>query len=110
MITDFESKAQRTAAGYAPQDAEDLAEWVKERVLIPAEELSTLLADASWDVPDDVTRIARGSEAWLVHDEDAAHIERTLLGRTGHAGRSRGSQGRLAAVHGVHPVLRSTHP
>lgn len=83
VIADFESKAQRTAAGYAPQDAEDLAEWVKERVLIPAGELSTLLADATWDVPDDVTRIARGSGAWLVHDEDAAHIERTLLGRTG---------------------------
>ncbi len=82
VIADFESKALRTAPGYAPQDAEDLAEWVKERVLIPEAESSALLADASWDMPDEVIRMARGSGTWLVHAEDAAHIETTLFGKT----------------------------
>ncbi len=81
VIADFESKAQRTAPGYAPQDAEDLAEWVKERVLMPEAELSAPSADAPRDLPDEIIRVARGSETWLVHAEDAGHIERTLLGR-----------------------------
>ena len=61
-IADFESKAQRTAAGYAPQDADDLAEWVKERVLIPEAEVSALVANLSGDMPDAIVRIARGSD------------------------------------------------
>ena len=82
-IADFESKAQRTAAGYAPQDAGDLAEWVKERVLIPEAEVSTLVANPRWDIPDEIIRIARGRDAWFVHAEDAAHIERMLFGASG---------------------------
>ena len=81
VIADFESKAQRTAPGYAPQDAQDLAEWVKERVLIPAAELSALVADVAWEKPDEIVRIARGREAWFVHAEDVAHVERELFGK-----------------------------
>ena len=78
VIDDFESKAQRSAPGYAPQDAEDLAEWVKERVLIPAPELSALTADVPWDMPDGILRIRRGGNHWFIHAEDAAHIEHAL--------------------------------
>ena len=111
-ITDFESKAQRTAPGYAPQDTDDLAEWVKERVLIPAEELSALVANLPWDMPEAIIRITRGSDfmrgvppraalsceglprapglkapaSWFVHAEDAAHIERMIFGATGAPG------------------------
>lgn len=80
VIADFESKAQRTAPGYAPHDAEDLAEWVKERVLIPAAELSALVENVSWEMPDEIVRIGRGRGTSFVHAEDAAHIERTLFG------------------------------
>ena len=97
VIDDFESKVQRTAAGYAPQDADDLAEWVKERVLIPAAELAALVADAPWDMPDEIVRIdgetdfmregtPRTARTWVVHAEDAAHIESTLLGSSGISG------------------------
>ena len=85
-ITDFESKAQRTAPGYAPQDADDLAEWVKERVLIPAAELPALGANLSGDMPDAIIRVARGRDSWFVHAEDAAHIERMLFGTSGAPG------------------------
>ena len=80
VIADFESKAQRTAPGYAPQDAEDLAEWVKERVLIPAPELATLTANVSWDMPEGIRGITRGGDSWFVHAEDAGHVERALSG------------------------------
>lgn len=43
VIRDFEAKAQRTAPGYAPQDALELVEWVKERLLIPRDEWLRLL-------------------------------------------------------------------
>ena len=83
VIADFESKAQRTAPGYAPRDAEDLAEWVKERVLIPAAELSALVPNISWDMPDRIVRIVDKTRQWCVHAEDVAHIEHTLLGVSG---------------------------
>ena len=51
-----------TAAGYAPQDADDLAEWVKERVLIPARGVLVTCANLSGDMPDAIVRIARGSD------------------------------------------------
>ncbi|MBW8888379.1 MAG: DEAD/DEAH box helicase [Fibrobacteres bacterium] len=44
IIGEFEAKSQRLAPGYAPQSAEELVEWAKERVLIPWEEWRALLA------------------------------------------------------------------
>ena len=38
VIADFESRAQRTRAGYVPDGDAELSEWVKERVAIPASE------------------------------------------------------------------------
>jgi ATP-dependent Lhr-like helicase len=43
VIADFEAKAQRLAPGYAPQDASELVEWAKERLLIPWAEWLRLL-------------------------------------------------------------------
>ena len=43
VIADFEAKAQRLAPGYAPQDASELVEWAKERLLIPWTEWLRLL-------------------------------------------------------------------
>jgi ATP-dependent Lhr-like helicase len=45
VIDGFESKAQRLAPGYAPQDAGELVEWAKERVLIPWPEWRALLPE-----------------------------------------------------------------
>ena len=78
VIAEFESKAQRAAPGYAPQDAEDVAEWVKERGLIPVPEFSALMANAACETPDGIRRITRGGGAWLVHVDDAPDIERAL--------------------------------
>ena len=39
----LEAKLQRTAPGYAPRSAEDLLDWIKERLLIPAPEWQELL-------------------------------------------------------------------
>ena len=44
LIRSFESKQQRTAPGYAPDSGHELFDWVKERLLIPSEEWSRLLA------------------------------------------------------------------
>ena len=38
VVADFESRAQRTRAGYVPDGEAELEEWVKERVAIPADE------------------------------------------------------------------------
>ena len=82
VIADFESKAQRTAPGYAPQDPEDLAEWVKERVLIPAAELSALVESLPREVPGELGEITHEGRAWFVHAEDSPHIGRTLFGES----------------------------
>lgn len=44
LIREFEAKQQRSAPGYPPESAHELADWVKERLLIPAGEWSALLA------------------------------------------------------------------
>ena len=43
MIASLTAKLQRTAPGYAPRSAEDLLDWVKERLFIPAAEWQTLI-------------------------------------------------------------------
>ena len=43
IATQFEQKSLRLIPGYAPADAEDLLEWVKERLLIPLAEWKQLL-------------------------------------------------------------------
>ncbi|HKP98540.1 MAG TPA: DEAD/DEAH box helicase [Fibrobacteria bacterium] len=43
VIAGFEAKARRLAPGYAPQDAGELVEWAKERLLIPWDEWRALL-------------------------------------------------------------------
>ncbi|MEO7423958.1 MAG: DEAD/DEAH box helicase [Fibrobacteria bacterium] len=44
VSAEFQAKAQRLAPGYAPQDAGELVEWAKERLLIPWEEWRALMA------------------------------------------------------------------
>jgi ATP-dependent Lhr-like helicase len=43
LAADLESRLQRTAPGWSPRDPGELLEWVKERLLIPADEWSALL-------------------------------------------------------------------
>ncbi len=43
VIRDFQAKTQRLEPGYAPQDAGELVEWAKERLLIPWPEWQALL-------------------------------------------------------------------
>jgi ATP-dependent Lhr-like helicase len=44
LIADFAEKAKRLVPGWGPADPFELAEWAKERVLIPADELGDLVA------------------------------------------------------------------
>jgi ATP-dependent helicase Lhr and Lhr-like helicase len=43
LVEQFEQKRRRLAPGYSPEDARDLVDWVKERLLIPAVEWAELL-------------------------------------------------------------------
>ena len=43
LIATLTAKLQRTAPGYAPRSADDLLDWVKERLFIPAAEWQTLI-------------------------------------------------------------------
>jgi ATP-dependent helicase Lhr and Lhr-like helicase len=49
VVTEFETKRQRLAAGYAPDSAGELLEWLKERLAIPLPEWRTLLAAMARD-------------------------------------------------------------
>lgn len=49
LVRFFEEKRQRIAPGYAPETGRDLIDWVKERLLIPADEWSRLLAAVTRD-------------------------------------------------------------
>ena len=64
VVAEFESKTQRTRSGYVPVGDEELAEWVKERVAIPAAEWF-----AGVPVPKGVWRVRFGEREFLVHPE-----------------------------------------
>lgn len=64
MLREFQDKAQRTAEGYAPRDARELLDWVKERVVLPREEWQALLDACARD-----------------HGLDPAQAEETLRGK-----------------------------
>jgi len=49
LAADLEAKLQRTAPGYAPRTADDLLDWVKERLIIPAPEWQALLGAIARD-------------------------------------------------------------
>ena len=53
LVRSLEAKLQRTAPGYAPRSAQDLLDWIKERILIPASEWQELMRaiDQDRDVP-----------------------------------------------------------
>ena len=79
VVAEFEAKMQRIADGYAPRDDEELAEWAKERVLIPAAEFAVLLEVADLDRPAAVGQLTDGARTWFAHAENLAHVEHTLL-------------------------------
>ena len=64
VIADFESRAQRTRAGYVPDGETELAEWVKERVAIPASEWFPDTA-----VPAGVDERLVAGRTFIVHPE-----------------------------------------
>ncbi|HVP18457.1 MAG TPA: DEAD/DEAH box helicase, partial [Spirochaetia bacterium] len=49
LAAGFQAKLQRTAVGYAPRDARELLDWLKERVIIPRGEWQELLAAVARD-------------------------------------------------------------
>jgi ATP-dependent helicase Lhr and Lhr-like helicase len=76
-VAAFEAKRQRTAPGYAPESAADWAEWVKERILLPATEAAASVgagtdpatgAGAVLDHPD-VVEIGDDGRRWFCHRE-----------------------------------------
>ncbi len=71
VIDEFIAKRQRRAAGYAPEDAQQWAEWLKERLLIPASEWPqafdpTLLAELE---AAGGLRLRLGDRVWYTHAE-----------------------------------------
>jgi ATP-dependent Lhr-like helicase len=55
----FERKVQRLQPGYAPSTAEDLLDWVKERLFIPIAEWRELLMDKPYDLLEVAHKIVR---------------------------------------------------
>ena len=63
VVADFVARRQRTFPGYAPEDASDWAEWVKERLLM-----------STTDVPQEhhamLARVGAADRTWLCHPEN----------------------------------------
>ena len=81
LVADFEARLKRLVPGWGPDDPMALAEWARERVLIPVAELPAILASAGpslakelGDDPDCGGRLVRltlpgAAEEVLVHAE-----------------------------------------
>ena len=87
LLDDLEARLKRLVPGWGPEDAFGLAEWVKERVLVPVSELPSILAASAPSLarefeadPSCGGRIVRrklegGSEEVLVHSERLPSLE-----------------------------------
>jgi ATP-dependent Lhr-like helicase len=64
VIEEFVAKRQRRFPGYEPASAEDWGEWLKERILIPTNDIPS---DA--DLPEAAIRVEDGTRAWVTHAE-----------------------------------------
>jgi ATP-dependent Lhr-like helicase len=86
LVRDYAQRLKRLVPGWAPEDGAALAEWAKERVLIPVSELGDILAAAGPSLaasleadPSAGGRLARlalpgSSEEILVHAERAGKL------------------------------------
>ena len=74
VIEAFVAKRQRTAPGYAPATADELVEWLKERVLIPLSEWQQLLRTAELEdfEHEHIGRLQASEAVWLTHRDYAA--------------------------------------
>ena len=81
VIESFERKRQRLESGYAPRSIDELADWLKERVLIIEPEWCNLLGalDDPVDTIVDLQWLVREGQRWAVHTENAGHLLRELL-------------------------------
>ncbi len=71
LIEAFEAKRQRRLMDYAPEVDEDVREWIKERVIIPAEEFP-------WEIPAGATRIIVKGTDLIISLEDEPTIRSAL--------------------------------
>ncbi|XOV82555.1 MAG: DEAD/DEAH box helicase [bacterium] len=69
VIRIFEAKRQRRYPGYEPSAPDDWSAWLKERILIPAQELPESLSE-----PSQLRWIKVGKRRWATH----AELERSL--------------------------------
>ncbi len=80
VVDTFVAKRQRMAVGYAPADAAELAEWLKERVVMTDDEwaqLTAVIPDAS-SMP--VHWLVSNGSRWAVHPELARSVTEQLRG------------------------------
>ncbi|HLB27683.1 MAG TPA: DEAD/DEAH box helicase [Dehalococcoidales bacterium] len=85
LVSQFEQKRQRLAPGYSPDDARELVDWVKERLLIPASEWENLLLAMKRD-----------------HDIDADELLQTTSGKLVNLKPPTASEPLVAAVESLH--------
>jgi len=86
LVEDFSARLKRLVPGWGPEDLLSLAEWVKERVFIPAAEFEALVAQAGSALAEGVaadpgfggrivrTRLEGAAEEIVVHAERAAAL------------------------------------
>ena len=74
VIDGFELKRQRRHPGYEPNSVQEWSEWLKERILIPADELPTPL-----DIGPEGVWVAVDQRRWLTHIELLRTLHETNL-------------------------------
>jgi ATP-dependent Lhr-like helicase len=62
-VADFVARRQRTAAGYAPENEDDWADWIRERILLPEAELPAPVAHP------DLALVELEGRRWWAHRE-----------------------------------------
>ena len=77
VITEFERKRQRLIEGYVPEEHKEWAEWVKERLLLPTQELAAESAALLQHNPD-VCLLKEAERRWWCHNENVHHLSQTF--------------------------------
>lgn len=87
VIDEFEQKRKRLTPGYAPLDAQEWAEWIKERILLPVDELAPEATTNVRDHPS-ICQLSDDQQVWWCHVENAAHLAQMFALRLAQQDRS----------------------
>jgi ATP-dependent Lhr-like helicase len=82
LVLEFQSKLQRIFPDYCPRNAEDLLDWIEERVFIPSSQWDEMKTAMKRDLEEDPEKIINTVEKHILYWESDLSCEPLVISKT----------------------------